>query len=148
MDISSISTIFSTVKTATEIAQLLRDSDLSLEKAETKLKLADLIGALADVKMQLADVRELLLEKDEEIRKLQDDLKLKANVVYEKPYYWHETEEGRKGPYCPACYDDKQKLATLIEQSRGFWICCVCGKVFTDKNYCERSVPGNWDTFT
>jgi hypothetical protein len=60
MVISDISAILTSVKTATDIAKLLKASDVSLEKAETKLKLADLIGALADVKMQLADVRESL----------------------------------------------------------------------------------------
>ena len=80
MDIPTISAILTGVKSATEIAKYLKDSDISFEKAETKLKLADLIGALADVKMQLADVRELLIDKDEEIRKLQDELKMQGDL--------------------------------------------------------------------
>lgn len=69
-----------------DIANLLKETDISLEKAEVKLKLADLIGALADVKMQLADVREVLLQKDEAIRDLENQLKLKASFVFESPY--------------------------------------------------------------
>jgi len=44
--------------------KLLRETDVSLEKAETKLKLAELVGALADAKLELAEVQNLLLEKD------------------------------------------------------------------------------------
>jgi hypothetical protein len=92
MDIPTIASVLSGLKTATDIAKFLRESGVSLDKAETKNKLADLYDALAEMKMQMADVKLLLIEKDEEIRKLEDNLKLKANVVYEKPYYWHERE--------------------------------------------------------
>lgn len=142
MMLTDISTILTSVKTATDIAKLLKESDISLEKAETKLKLAELIGALADVKMQLADVRELLVEKDEEIKRLENKFKLRGNLVYEQPYYWLETDDEKEGPFCSSCQDDKQKLARLIESqnTKGQWTCCVCGKVFRDKNYVQRTV--------
>lgn len=141
MVLSDISAILTSVKTATDIAKLLKESDVSLEKAETKLKLADLIGALADVKMQLADVRESLAGKDEEIKILQNELKLKGKITYEQPYYWLETDNGKDGPFCPSCQDDKQKLARLIESkgTQGFWTCCVCGKSFKDSNYSPKT---------
>lgn len=142
MVLSDISAILTSVKTATDIAKLLKESDVSLEKAETKLKLADLIGALADVKMQLADVRESLAAKDEEIKKLLNELKQKGNLTYEQPYYWLETENGKDGPFCPSCQDDQQKLARLIESkgTQGYWTCCVCGKNFRDSNYSPKTI--------
>jgi hypothetical protein len=149
MDITAISTILSSVKTATEIAKFLKESDLTLAKAETKLKLADLIVALADVKMEVAGLQGLLLDKDEQIRQLQEELKVKGNLVFEHPYYWLETEEERKGPFCPSCKCDKGKLSDLLEDRRGRWRCCVCGKVFFDKNYTEPDpVATNWRAFT
>lgn len=151
MDVfTTISTVLGSVKTASEIAQFLRTSDLSLEKAETKNKLADLVGALADVKMQLADVRLLLMEKDEKIRQLQEELKVKGNLIFEPPYYWLEAEEGRMGPYCPSCKCDKDRISDLIEDRRGVWRCCVCDKVFFDKNFIQSKQPvePNWDAFT
>lgn len=140
MDLSTISTIFTSVKAATDIAKMLRESDLSLEQAETKLKLADLIGALADVKMQLADVRELLIDKDEKIRKLQEEMKIKGNLVFEKPYYWLETEKGKDGPFCQACSDGDKKLIRLQDGGSGFWQCEVCKNSYTDSSYKERSI--------
>lgn len=139
MDISTISAILTSVRTATDIAKLLKETDLSLEKAETKLKLAELIEALADVKMQLADVRELLIEKDEEIRKLEDNLKEKGSLVFEMPYYWLETEKGKDGPFCQACYDKDRKLIRLQGDKSGFWQCQVCKNSCTDSSYNEES---------
>lgn len=56
-DIATISAIFSSVKTATEIAKLIKDSNTSLEEAEIKLKMAELISALADIKIELSEVQ-------------------------------------------------------------------------------------------
>jgi len=67
-DITAISSVSSTIKTATDIARYLKESDLSLEKAESKLKLADLVSALADAKLQISEIKELLIEKDKKIR--------------------------------------------------------------------------------
>jgi hypothetical protein len=134
--VTTISTVLGSVKTATDIAKLLKDSDISLEKAEAKLKLAELIGALADVKMQFADVRELLIEKDDEIRKLKDDLKVRENLVFEMPYYWIKTKDDKKdGPFCQACYDKNNKLIRLQGDGTGFWQCQVCKNSYTDSNY-------------
>lgn len=133
MDLSTISTIFTSVKAATDIAKLIKESDLSLEQAETKLKLAELISALADVKMQLADVRELLIDKDAEITRLQEELKIKGSLVFEMPYYWLETEKGKEGPYCQACHDDKHKLIRLQKKSGGYWECNVCKAMVRQK---------------
>ena len=144
MIFADFATILTSVKTATDIAKLLKETDVSLEKAEVKLKLADLIGALADVKMQFADVRELLLEKEERINALENELKLKINMVFETPYYWMESDTGRVGPFCPSCFDDKQKQARLIESTRGYWSCCICTKNFKDKNYAPQVIPRNF----
>ena len=76
-DIAAIASILGSVKTATEIAKLLKDSDLSLEKAEMKLKLADLISALADARIETAEIQSLIAEKDEKIKQLQEVLETK-----------------------------------------------------------------------
>lgn len=137
MDISSISTMLTSVKTAVEIAKLLKDSGLTLEKAEAKLKLAELIDALAEIKMQLADVRVLLLEKDEEISQLQEEMKIKGNMVFERPYYWLKTEKGKDGPFCQVCFEKDNRPIRLQNKGVGFWICEVCETTYVDSNYSE-----------
>ena len=68
MDIAALSSLLGSLKTATDIARFIKDSDLSLEKAETKLKLAELISALADAKIEAAKIQQLLLERAANIR--------------------------------------------------------------------------------
>jgi hypothetical protein len=55
-DLNTISSILSRIKVATDLARLIKDRDVSLEKAETKLQLAESISALADAKIETANV--------------------------------------------------------------------------------------------
>jgi hypothetical protein len=127
-DIASIGVVLSSIKIATDLAKLVKDSDLSLEKAEVKLRLAELINTLADAKIEIAEIQDLLREKDTLIRQLTQKNDLEASIVYEAPYYWKMIEEGQDGPYCQRCYDDKHKLTRLIEKPniRGSYHCNVC----------------------
>ena len=71
MDIAAIGSLLSSLKTATDIAKFIRESDFSIEKAETKMKLAELISSLADAKIEAAEVQQSILERDEIIRTLE-----------------------------------------------------------------------------
>jgi len=132
------------VKSAIEIAKLLKDSTDSLDKAEVKLQLAELIGSLADAKMQIAEIQEALLESDRDKKKLLDKLSLKENLVYEKPYYWKKiNEQEKEGPYCQLCYDKDQKLIRLQDWENGEWNCQSCKTHVTDSNY----TPESYDSY-
>ena len=56
-EIATIGAILTSVKTATEIAKMLKDSDLSLENAEMKLKLAELVSSLTDAKLEAVKIQ-------------------------------------------------------------------------------------------
>ena len=135
MEITAIVSAVNGLKTATDIAKYIKDSGSSFEKAEAKLKLAELISALADVKMELADVQSLIIEKNETINKLQSELSLKSALVWEQPYYWLENESGKEGPFCQCCYDKDKSLARLQGNNKGWWKCSLCGNTYTDKSY-------------
>ena len=148
MDPASISTLLGSVKTAIDIAKFFKDSDLSLEKAEAKLKLADLISALADAKIQISDIQQALGEKDAEIRKLQNTLSQKANLRWEAPYYWSDEAGKRDGPFCQRCYDDERKLIRLQENVVGFWSCMACHNSVVDARYRPTtSTTSDYDPF-
>ncbi|TXI83481.1 MAG: hypothetical protein E6Q40_10930 [Cupriavidus sp.] len=55
--ITTITALLGGVKTATDIARGIKDSGVTLEAAEMKFKLAELISALAGVKMEAATVQ-------------------------------------------------------------------------------------------
>ncbi len=132
--LTAITSVLSSLKIAADIVKLLKDSDLSLEKAELKLKLAELMGALADVKMQMADIKDLVGEKDEVIRELQEKRDIKSKLKWEPPYYWLIEDDTKEGPFCQACWDDKDKLVRL--QARGsHWDCKSCKNTYRDSSY-------------
>jgi len=124
---------------AINIAKYIKNSQEIMDKSEQKLKLAELIETLANIKMEIADVKSTLLEKDEEILKLKEELKLKEDLIYEQPYYWIKKEDSKDGPYCQNCYDFNKSLIRLQELGTGFWECFSCTKKFKDKNYTSIS---------
>jgi hypothetical protein len=137
-DIASISAILSSIKAASDIAKLLKDADLSLEKAELRLKLADLVSALADARIEMASVQETLNVKDQQIRELQEASRIKSQLQYEQPYYWIIDGTACVGPYCQSCYDKEQKLIRLQGYDKGHWDCKVCGNSFSDRAFRQR----------
>uniref|UniRef100_UPI0040574DBF hypothetical protein n=1 Tax=Candidatus Electronema sp. TaxID=2698783 RepID=UPI0040574DBF len=114
MPIAEITAALAGVKHASDIAKLIKNSEVSLEAAEVKLKLADLIDNLADAKVKIAKFKEILSEKDEEIHRLNGQLKKHGSILWESPYYFLAKENGEKdGPYCQKCYDSNKKLIRL-----------------------------------
>ena len=52
-DIATIAAALGSLKTATDIAKLIKDSGSSLEQAEVKLQIAELISSLAEANWKL-----------------------------------------------------------------------------------------------
>lgn len=139
-DIASITAALSSIKAAAELAKLIKDSGASLEQAEIKLKIAELISALADAKIELATIQGVLLEKDLKIDELTKRIEQKANVMWEKPYYWVIDGDKKDGLYCQKCYDTENKLVRLQGGGRDNWHCYSCKGRYTDSNYVQPQV--------
>ena len=136
-DIASISAILSSIKTATDLARLLKDSKASLERAEVKLKLADLIGALADARIELSELQTLVLEKDKRIDELKLKLRDSGNTVGYLGARYLADEDGEPfgGPFCPTCFAKSKELYPLTNWSPGTDThkCGNCGNTITDR---------------
>lgn len=130
MDIAALASLLTSLKTATDIAKLIRESDTSLEKAETKLKLAELVSALADAKLGAAEVQQVILDRDEEIRRLRAEAKVTAELVWRQPCYYLANTHGVEEPFCQNCYDSTKTLARLHDDGRGRYECKVCSLTF------------------
>lgn len=131
--ITLIATAISSIKTATEIAQLFRTAEESFINAELKLKLAEMISALADAKIALAELKETILDKDIEIKRLKDEMAVskKINMFLKNGYYY----DGSDGPFCTNCYDAKKLSIRLIEVGEAFNVfgelkCPNCGTFY------------------
>jgi len=141
MDITSISAALTSIKTAADITKLIRDSDSSLERAETKLQLAELTSALADAKLEVTEIQQLLIDKDALIRSLQEQLSLRERLQWEAPYYRLVDDSSKEGPFCQHCFDADGKQVRLHGNGSGFWRCTVCKNTYTDKDYKDPGPP-------
>lgn len=130
-DITSIATILSSIKTATDIAKFLRESDLSIERAELKLKLADLVSALAEARMELAEIQETLAAKDKQIAELEEAFQSKDNLVRHYDAYYTTDENGNPVglPFCLRCWENDHKKRQLVHDAKDFRtrVCTACG---------------------
>lgn len=130
-DLATIGAALTNLKTATDIVKFLRESDLSLERAELKLKLADLLCSLADAKVELVEVQETLVEKDKRIKELEEAFQGKDSLVrrYDAYYTANEIGEPTGVPYCLRCWENEHKKRQLVHESKNYRIrvCTSCG---------------------
>jgi len=135
-DAGIIAAFFSSLKTATEIAGLLRKADLSMEKADLKLQIADLVSALAEAKMQASEIQEVIKYKDEEIQQLKQALELKAHVIKQYDAYYEKSEDGQPtgDPYCMNCWETEHKLIHLFTAINLGNMCPHCKTIYARRH--------------
>jgi len=129
-DIATISAALTSLKAATDIAKFLRESELSLEKADLKLKLADLMEALADIKMKFAEFQEDLMEKEKKIAELEEAFETKDYLIRDRDAYYLINADGKAigVPYCLRCWESDHKKKQLIDlhDNPTIRICTAC----------------------
>lgn len=130
-DIAAIGAVLNSLKTATDIAKFIRESDLSLERAELKLKVADLVGALADVKLELVELQEEFAAKEQRIKDLEDAFQAKNSLVRRYDAYYRADADGNPigVPYCLRCWETDHKQRQLVHDAKEYRarICTSCG---------------------
>lgn len=133
-DLAAIGTVLSSVKAATDLAKLIKNSEISLTEAETKLQIAELISALADVKIELSEIQQVLINKDEEIKSLKGQLENKQSLNYDGVLYF---AEGDDVPFCPVCFekDNSRYHLSFFRDDYGneYHKCRVCENHFFDQ---------------
>ena len=127
---TSIVAMIAAIKHSIDIAKDLKDADSTLEKAELKLKIAELIGSLADAKTNATEFQELLQEKDKRITELEDLLRFKEKLVRKQGLYVVLDENGNTidGAYCPICWETEEKAVHLTFKYGGKRISCFSCK--------------------
>jgi len=130
-DIAAISAILSSIKTATDIAKAIRESDVSLERAELKLKIADLVSALADVKLELTGLQETFEAREQRIEELDEAFQAKDSLVRRYDAYYRADARGRPigVPFCLRCWETDHRQRQLVNDAKEHRIrvCTSCG---------------------
>lgn len=114
--------IISTVSAALGLAKEIREIDAQFDKAELKLKIADLTISLSDAKLGLLDVAEQMREKDAEISRLSGLLAYRDTKLVDKGefrYFADESGNAKGFPICPRC-EKRGDFHTLVQdRSKG-----------------------------
>jgi len=90
---------------------------------------------------QLVKLRETTQELEqenlalrEEIKRLREEEQPQPSLEFSENVYWLLSDSKREGPFCPRCYTEHHRLATLLDGShfvgKTRWICPVCNRVF------------------
>ena len=116
--VAAITTAISLTRQLVEIADATKD-------AKSKLLIAELSVQLAEVKMRLADLIEENTNLKTQLKRAQSS---ESEVALKDGVYYSVSGDG---PYCTACYDDKKKLIRVTEFEEGFrhfgrFNCPVC----------------------
>jgi hypothetical protein len=110
------------ITAALGLAKELHNIDHQFDKAELRLKVAELTTALADAKIGLVDVADQLRAKDAQIEKLREKLAFRAAKLIDKGQfrYFADDDGNAKGtPICPRCERNGEFLVLVQDCSRG-----------------------------
>lgn len=102
------------LKAANEIAKVLRSTDVSFERAEIKIKVAELADALSDARMTALDAQEEITRLQSRIKELEARNDVRSRIrLRHSMYYLAEADDKESGPYCVACFETKDRTIAL-----------------------------------
>ncbi len=117
-----IVTALASVTAALKLAKELRDIDHQLDKADLKLKVAQMTEALAKAQTALTDAEAELRAKGEEISKLKAGLQFRATKLVDRGqfrFFADEAGNAKGTPICPRCEQRGEYLAVVQDRSKG-----------------------------
>ncbi|MGB3814028.1 MAG: hypothetical protein WA950_12455 [Shinella sp.] len=117
-----VATAITSVTAALGLVKELREIDVQYDKAELKLKIADLTEALSEAKLGLVDIADQLREKDGQIARLQELLQFRNSKLLDRGQFRFFADEAGnpKGlPICPVCERRGNHLSLAQDRSRG-----------------------------
>jgi len=108
MDLISISTAFTSVKTLLEITKTLQDQKV----------ISAINSAVADIQVKLIEAQQQILSVQDENSRLRGELtllrkqaELEETVSFHDGAYWKKVlGDKEEGPFCPSCWDLNRKL--------------------------------------
>lgn len=135
-DPTSIASAIQALKAASDMIKGMRGADFSLEKAELKLRLADLAESLVSARTAVLDAQQEIGELRARIAELERAQNLSERMEFRNNVYFVTGESGSNArPYCPRCFDADDALIHLAELPPGFrdlarYSCANCKGTF------------------
>ena len=113
---------------AISITKFIREADRELQGAELKAKMAEIYEKLGDAKMSLVDAREAMQNLEQEISRLKEAAKTRAeNTVVKNGLIYPREENGSSVatyPFCPRSNEVEQRLIRIMAKSNRYEAMC------------------------
>src|SRR5258708_2315587 len=115
-EITTLTALLGSVKHATDIAKALRDAGSSLERAEMKLKMADLMESLADARISAIEIQDTIREQSKEIERLEEAFRFKEKLIRVHDAFFEIDEVGEPfgEPYCTRCWEVNHRAIHIV----------------------------------
>jgi hypothetical protein len=117
-DIASIGQALGALKQATDIVKALRSADVMYEKAELKMRIAELAEALATAHLSVLEAQAEVHTLKEELARLSTDAR--ANIEKRDDVYFIREGEREFGPFCPRCFEADGRRMPLTRFTAAF----------------------------
>lgn len=110
---------------------------------ENMKDIADLIRKAGDIDLYRkiveseGEVIELTRENrrlEEKVHELEKTLAFRGKMTFKEPFWY---QEGDETPFCPACYEAKDRAVHVKFVTDSRWDCPSCGHIY----YLKRNVP-------
>jgi hypothetical protein len=108
------------LKTAADIVKYIRTAEGSFEKAEIKMKVADLAEALADARLSILEAQQEIERLNAEIAELRVVPDIQADIETRDGVYFRKSEGPSGAPFCPSCYAKLDKRIPVSTVPRDF----------------------------
>lgn len=108
------------LKTASETLKYLRDVDAKFDKAELKIKVAELAESLSLARSAVLDAKEENETLRAQIKELQNAQNDRANMVHKDNLYFFRQGEKQVGPYCPRCFEHEHQRMPVTKLEPAF----------------------------
>ena len=115
------------ISQAVNVVKGLNQIDREFDKAELKLKIAELSSALATAQMTLAEAQKEFSEKDGQIGRLEAAFREKQELVEYRGFYYRKASDGTPlgRPYCPRCVQEGS-LFMMTRTPKAQFACPKC----------------------
>ena len=108
------------LKMANETVKYLRSVEANFDKAELKVKYAELADTIADTRESLLDAKEENESLQARIKELEAARDIRSRIVKRGNVYFIREESGESGPICVRCYEADHKQMPLTALPRDF----------------------------
>lgn len=127
-----VATILQTITTSIGIARAVAEAQTEFDRADLKLKMAEVVNALADAKLALTEIRDEQREKDAELARMREAFQRKGETIEYDGRHYRTDADGRPTgrPFCSVCFE--QGVLFLLDRAqgpRGTMSCARCKSV-------------------